>query len=671
MTTAVESIRNVAFLGHPSAGKTTLVDALAHMTGASPRKGSVTDRTSICDTEPEEQDRGHTLVLSIVHAEHEGRSWNFIDTPAYPDFMADAEAGTFASDVAVGVVSFSSGVTYNLRTKMKRAVELGKGRLICLTHLDAENADFDAMIAELREKIGVVCVPFQLPDASGHGFSAVRSTLAEEGSDWRKRLMDRVMDACDDEDLLMRYLETQSLSDEELHAQIPVAIARGALVPVFITNPTSGLGVADFLEFLREFAPHPGLYQSVSTAGEPIELDPEGELLAAVFAVRSDPHVGKICFAKVLRGTLHHSDLVCGPHTPERGQKLGGLFHMIGAKREAIDSAKPGDIVAFSKVDTVKYDECITHPGRALVSVAMPAPPTPMVALAVVPKSRADETKIGEALHKLEAEDPGFHAAVDPETHEMVMRGMSDLHLQVMEQRLKRRFGVEIDTYLPRISFQETVTKSAEGHHRHKKQSGGRGQFGECYVRVRPLEEGSGVVFKDAIVGGAIPRNLIPAVEKGIRELAAEGILTHSKVIDVEVELYDGKFHAVDSDEASFKKAGARAFMDGFHKAAPVLLEPVMELVISIPTDAAGVVFSDLTSHRRGHVFDQWTEADGSITVVKAHAPLSTVQTYHRDLKSQTAGEGAYTMTHVRYAQMPAAEQQKVLAAASKQHAAD
>lgn len=671
MTTAVEAIRNIAFLGHPSSGKTTLVDGLAHLTGASARKGSVADKTSISDTEPEEHDRGHTLVLSVIHAEHDDCSWNFIDTPAYPEFMADAEAGMFASDLAVGVVSFSSGVTYNLRTKMKRARELGKGRAICLTHLDAENANFDEMIVELREKVGQLCVPFQLPDASGHGFSAVRSTLNEQGSDWRKRLMDRVMDSCENEELLERYLETQELTDEELHSQIPMAIAKGTLIPVLVTNPDTGVGVPEFLNFLKEYAPPPSSYQNTSVDGDPISLDPEQGLVGAVFAVRSDPHVGKICYVKILRGTLHASDSIIGPKTPEKGQKLGGLFHMVGAKREPIESAKPGDIASFSKVDSVSYSECITKVGGELVALEMPPEPTQNVALAVVPKTRADEAKIGEALHKLEAEDPGFRSYVDPLTHELIMRGMSDLHLQLMEARLKRRFGVEIETHLPRISFQETVTKPSEGHHRHKKQSGGRGQFGECYVRVRPLEHGSGVVFKDAVVGGSIPRNLIPAVEKGVRELAGEGILTHSKVIDVEVELYDGKFHAVDSDEASFKKAGARAFMDGFHKAGPVLLEPIMELVISIPTDDAGTIFSDLTSQRRGHVLDQWTEADGAITVVKAHVPLSTVQTYHRDLKSQTAGEGTYSMTEVDFARMPAAEQQKVIADAGKRHAED
>jgi elongation factor G len=271
-------------------------------------------------------------------------------------------------------------------------------------------------------------------------------------------------------------------------------------------------------------------------------------------------------------------------------------------------------------------------------------------------------------LHKLEAEDPTFKIEHVKETHEMVMHGMSDLHLQVVESRLRRRFGVEINTHLPRIAYKETITKLSEGHHRHKKQSGGRGQFGECYLRVKPKPQGTGFIFTDAVVGGSIPRNFIPAVEKGIREIVTQGVLTNGTVVDVEVELYDGKFHDVDSDEASFKIAGARAFRDGFVKANPVLLEPVMEMEVHAPTHAAGTIFSDITSHRRGHVVDQGNEADGAVTVIKAEVPLATVLTYHRDLKSQTAGEGSYSMKLTRYAQVPMSEQQKVLQQYGKKH---
>ena len=669
MTTPLSNIRNLAFVGHPSAGKTTLVDAMAFAVGASPRKGSVAEKTSICDTEPEEHEKGHTLQLAAVSALWKGKTWTFLDTPGYPEFVAETGGALFAADLVVGVVSCASAVSYNLRKKMEAARELGRPRAIVVTHLDGENADYDKTVDAIRAAIGNSAVPFLLPDHSGPAFSAVRRTLQDPESPWRQALLDQVMDACEDENLLNRYLETQELDDEALKALVPAALAKGSLVPILVCNPDRGTGVAEVLEFFDQFAPGVGAASFRDAAGAAIAPDAAGEMLAIVFNVKTDPHVGKVCLARVLRGAITATSHVGGPRSAEKGEKLGGLFRLVGKKREPIDTAGPGDIVAFSKVETIALYEPVTTAGKKVPGVLVPTTPVPMVSIAIQPKSRADEQKIGEALHKIEAEDPTFKIDHIAETHEMVMRGMSDLHLQVIEARLKRRFGVEITTHTPRIAYRETITKSAEGHHRHKKQSGGRGQFGECFLRVRPKPQGTGFVFTDAVVGGSIPRNLIPAVEKGIREILPTGVMTHSQVVDMEVELYDGKFHDVDSDEASFKIAGARAFRDGFTKANPVLLEPVMEVEVHAPTHAAGTIFSDITSHRRGHVIDQGNEADGSVTIIKATVPLSTVQTYHRDLKSQTAGEGSYTMKLSHYAQVPLVEQQKVLAQFGKKHA--
>ncbi|MFN0242812.1 MAG: elongation factor G [Planctomycetota bacterium] len=661
-------LRNIAFVGHPSSGKTTLVDALAHLAGASPRKGSVADKTSICDTEPEEQDKQHTLQIAVVSANWHARQWTFIDSPGYPDFQSETAGALFAADLVVGVVSCGSVVPFNLRKKMEAAKELSRARAIVLTHLDGENADFDETVESLREAFGDVCVPYLLPDKSGPGFSAARRTMEDPESAWRQLLMDEVMDACEDEELLARYLETQEISDEQLKQLLPKSMAAGKIVPILVCNPQSGAALQEVEEFFEQYAPAADLIPVKDVDGTPIAPDPAGDLVATVFNVKSDPHVGKVCLVRVLRGTLAGASQVIGPRSGDRGEKLGGLFRLVGKKREPIESAGPGEIVAFSKVESLGYGESLTTAGKKLVRVPFPHLPTPMVTLAVEPKSRADEQKIGEALHKLEAEDPTFKIEHRQDTHEMVMCGMSDLHLQVLESRLKRRFGVEINTRAPKIAYKETITKPSEGHHRHKKQSGGRGQFGECYIRLKPRQQGTGFEFVDGVVGGSIPRNFIPAVEKGIREIVVQGVLVHGQVVDVEVELYDGKYHDVDSDEASFKIAGARAFRDGFVKAHPVLLEPVMEVEIHAPTHAAGTIFSDITSHRRGHVVDQGNEGDGSITVIKAEVPLATVLAYHRDLKSQTAGEGSYTMKLVRYAHVPAAEQQKILAALGKKH---
>ena len=653
-------VRNIAFVGHPSSGKTTLVDAVAYALGASDRKGSVGDKTSICDTEPEEQERQHTLQLAAVRAEKDGTVWNLLDTPGYPEFIADTLSAIFGTELTVGVVSCSSGVTFNLRQKLKRAGALGRGRAIVVTHADGENADYDATIQELRAAVGEICVPVLFPNESGPGFASVTTSTE---ADWKKRLSDRVMDACEDEEVVMEYLETEELSDDVLHAHLPNAVAAGALIPVLVCNPESGLGVEEVIDFIREYGPSPATKPWFTSEGEDVESSADGDLLGVVFNVKSDPHVGKICLARIVRGSLGASDLL----GEGKGEKMGGLFHPLGGKnRDTADSIGAGDIAAFSKVEGIGWGDSFSIAGTEPTKIDAPQLPAPMVARAVEPKSRADEQKIGQSLNKLVAEDPTFTLEHNAMTHQLVMHGMSELHLQIVEARLKRRYGVEIVTSLPKIAYRETVTKPAEGHHRHKKQSGGRGQFGECYIRVRPAEENEGIVFLDKVVGGSIPKNLIPAVEKGIREVAQSGILTDSEVVDVAIELYDGKFHAVDSDEASFKKAGGWAFRDGFHNAAPVLLEPVMAVEISIPADEAGTISSDITSQRRGTVIDQQSEEDGAITVVKAHIPLATMQTYQRDLKSQTAGEGTYAMNLDHYARMPAPEQQKVIAERGK-----
>jgi len=662
------SARNIAFVGHPSSGKTTLVDALAFLIGASARKGSVADKTSICDYEPEEQEKQHTLQMASVWGNWENQNWTFMDTPGYPEFRGEVQSSMFGADLVVGVVSGTSGVTFNLRTKMAAAKELGRGRAIVITHIDLENADFDEIVADLRDKIGEVCVPVRLPNASGAGFTEVRRTILDAESEWCQPLKDRVMDACTDEDLLMEYLDSQEVSEAQLEEMLPHAISTGTIVPVLVCNPQDDVAVDSVLEFFNRFGPSPEMIPTVDADGTEVGGDGSAQLQGTVFSVMSDPHVGRICLARISSGTLNAHDAIAGPNS-EKPEKLGGLFRLVGKKRESIESAGPGDLIAFSKVEKLTCWDSFSLSSDDAPHIRTPNVPTPMVALAVMPKARADEQKIGEALHKLTAEDPTFVVDHDAETHELVIHGMSDLHLAVMLDRLKRRYGVETETQIPRITYHESVTKPAEGHHRHKKQSGGRGQFGECYMRIKPLASGAGVVFTDAVVGGSIPRNLIPAVEKGVREIAGEGILTGGKVIDLEIELYDGKFHAVDSDEASFKMAAKGAFRDGFSKAGPVLLEPVMELEIHVPTEDAGAIFSDITSQRRGHVVDQANEDDGAITVITATAPLAMVQTYHRDLKSQTAGEGNFSMKFSAYARMPAGEQQKIMAAQAKQEA--
>ena len=656
------AIRNVSFVGHPSTGKTTLVDALAFRIGANARKGSPQDGTSLCDTEPEEQSRHHTLQLSVVSAEHDEKDWTLMDTPGYPEFITQAQAAIWASDLVVGVVSCASGASFNLRTKMLLAGRIGRGRAIVLTHLDGENADFDTLVHDLRDRLGEICVPVLLPNESGSGFNKVERTFLHPDSEWNQRLKDRVMDACTDEELMMTYLDDGKLTEEQLEKEMPHAISDGTLIPVLVCNPVSGDGVEEVYTFLKRFGPSPESGLVKDEEGNAVSLDPSGSLSGTVFATLADPHVGRICLARIHAGTITHSSHV-GLADGEGDEKVGGVFRMVGKKHENLETGTPGEIVAFSKVEKIPTWAHFSQAGSPGAKMDVPTAPNPMVALAVEPKSRADEQKIGEALHKLVDEDPSLMLEQTADTHEMVLHGMSELHLQVLFERLSRRYGVEVTTHLPLISYRQTISKAVEAHHRHKKQSGGKGQFGECYLRLRPGIANDPVRFIDNVVGGAIPRNLIPAVEKGIREVCAKGIMAPGEVMGVEVELYDGKFHAVDSDEASFKSAGAKAFREGFESARPVMLEPLVRVEIHVPTDHAGAIFSDLTSHRRGHVIDQQTEAGGAITMIVAEVPKALMQTYHRDLNSTTKGEGTWSMSFVRFAPVPMSEQKKILSA--------
>ncbi|MFT5154864.1 MAG: elongation factor G, partial [Planctomycetota bacterium] len=347
---SLDTIRNIAFVGHPSAGKTTLVDALAHLTGASARKGSVADKSSICDTEPEEQEKQHTLQLSSVAANWGDRKWTFLDTPGYPEFLGEVQSAMFGADLVIGVVSCASGPTFNLRTKMKVAAQLGRGRAIVLTHLDGENADFDIIVADLRERIGEICVPVRLPNGNGASFTDVTRTIADPESEWCTRLKDRVMDACSDEQLLMEYMDNGELTEEQLEEHMPGAIAAGALVPILVCNPESGVGVESTLNYLKRFAPSPDNLPLKDTDGEEIDHSPDGAFAGTVINVKTDPHVGRVCLVRIHRGTLTPADAVHGPGAG-KPEKLGGLFQLVGRKREPVDSAGPGEIVAFSKVE--------------------------------------------------------------------------------------------------------------------------------------------------------------------------------------------------------------------------------------------------------------------------------------------------------------------------------
>lgn len=670
MTTPAASIRNVAFLGHSGTGKTTLVDALAFKTGLVGRQGSVEQGTSISDFEQEEQERKHSFRSAVIHAEHAGKSLNLIDCPGYPDFVSEAISSLVAVETAVSVISATGGVTFNTRAAWQLAETAHVGHVVVVTRNEAENTDFNKTVAEIQEAFGDKCVPVNFPNANGSGFSAVINCLDAENAppEHRERaqayyatLVERVAEA--DEELMMTYLDSGQLSKEVVLENISKAIIVGALVPILAAASREDQGVNQFLRFVDEYLPSPlDMPPRVAHRGETevtIDPDPDGPLIAEVFKSLADQHVGRITFLRIFSGTLRADSQVYpkGAHKPVKLHGINLSYGREGLK--PVDSAGPGSIVAITKLEDFAYGTTVSSEADP-PQLPVPAQPHPWTALSIRPKSSSDDTKMAEGLRRLASEDPTFHLRREETTHELLVEGLGDLHLQILLERLKHRSKVEVETHLPRIPYKETVLAKAEGHHRHKKQSGGRGQFGEVYLRIAPKARGEGYEFIDSVVGGAIPRNLIPAVDKGIHESLHIGPISGSEVIDVAVEVYDGKFHPVDSDEASFKTAGRRAFLDAFQKAKPALLEPVYELEIRVPSRFLGDITSDINT-RRGRI--QGMDTEGDIQVIKAHVPLSEVQSYSSQLRSITAGEGSYAMSFVGYEQAPAHVQEKVASA--------
>ncbi|RMH02027.1 MAG: elongation factor G [Planctomycetota bacterium] len=644
--------RNATFLGHSDAGKTTLVEALAHHFGLTSRQGSVDDGTTLCDFTPEEQEKKHSLGAAVVHVPKAGL--NLIDTPGYPDFLADALTSMGAAGCAVVCVSArNEGMPFHAQRLWQAAGEHKLARAVVVTKADHENLDLGAVLANLRQRFGPSVVPFTLPDQVGPGFSAVGEVVSDPDSEYRSQLVDAIVES--DDALMERYLEEGEVGEDDLAAALPSAMAVGTLAPLFFVDPVRGIGVSELARFLAEQMPTAAQQLEVVKGAAVAGGGADERLVARVWKVLSDKHLGQISYLRVLQGTLRVDMSVPSPRGG-KNLKLSGLSTLLGKELKPIDSAGPGAIVAVTRVEELAVGDTIVSEGEAEpFDFGLPEPFT---SLAVRPKSRNDEQKIGAELAKIAKEDPTFVTFRNPDTRELVVSGLSDLHLSTCLHRLEAR-GVGVETSVPRIAYQETVTARAEGHHRHKKQTGGSGQFGECFIRLAPNERGAGFEFIDAIVGGAIPRQFIPAVEKGILEQMEQGIIAGSKVVDIVVELYDGKAHDVDSDEVSFKIAGARALRDAFLKARPILLEPVMEVAITVPSRYFGDVSGDLNT-RRGQILGM--DSVGDMQIIRAMVPLAEMQTYSTPLRSMTHGEGSFTMKFDHYDQVPAHLQEKIVA---------
>ncbi|MDB5299902.1 MAG: Elongation factor [Phycisphaerales bacterium] len=672
-------IRNILIAGHGGCGKTTLADALLFASGTVSRKGSVADGSSFSDFEKEEKEHGHSIYPAILHADHAGKRINLIDAPGSPDLIGQALACMPAVETVAVVVNAQSGVEVVTRRMMDAAKERNLPRAIIVNKIDMPDVDLEALVEQLRETFGPECLPINLPARGGKAVvDCLLGTEGESDIDTVKRchaaILDQIVEM--DENLMEKYLGGEEPDYDALHAPFEKAMDEAHVVPILFTDAKNGTGIPELLDAMARHFPSPleGNPRSfLSGEGEserPFQYanNPSGLLLAHVFKVTTDPFVGKLAIFRVHQGRAAGNTQVFIGHS-KKSVKLGHVFHLQGKEHREADAIIAGDIGAVAKIEEIHGGD-VLHDDHALDSVHLKplAFPTPMYGLAVTPKARGDEQKISTALAKIMEEDPTFKWHTDRQTHEVVINGLGELHLRLVLEKLKNR-GLHVDTKPPKIAYRETISTTAEGHHRHKKQTGGAGQFGEVFLRIEPLENtsphrkdagGVGYEIVNEVFGGTIPGQFIPAVEKGIHDLMDQGVIAGYAMQDIRVAITDGKHHPVDSKEVAFRAAGKFAFKDAVLKAHPVLLEPIVNMEVTVPEANVGSITGDL-SGKRGRI--QGTDIlPGGMAQVTAKAPLSEVMQYQSQLKSVTGGRGSFVMELSHYEAVPAHVQQQIAA---------
>jgi elongation factor G len=673
-----ESIRNIVLIGSTGTGKTQLAEALLHKAGATNRLGTPDEGNTVSDFEPEEKERAASIATAVLHCTAGGAHLNLLDTPGYADFVGAALRGVSACETAVLVVSAVDGADIHARRLFHAATERGLARIVVVNKADAENVDLAPVVDQIREALGPQCRPLALPVGQGPEFKGVVDALANDSGEAlidvasaHGELVESIIEA--DEALMERYLGDEAISDDELAGAVTQALAGGTLIPIFFTSARQELGVAELLDHLARYAPNPAqgtrrtARKGTDESAEEVtlEADPDGPLCAQVFKVVSDPFVGKVSYLRIYRGRLE-GDTSARVNDDRRDTKFGQILRCQGKDTEPVSAAVAGDVVGVSKMEALSIGDTVTSGGEPLIMPPITVP-VPMFSLALEPKSRGDEQKISEALAKMLDEDNTLATSRDPQTKELVVSGLGDIHILVLLERMKRRYQVEVDTKPPKIPYRETLTGKAEGHYRHKKQTGGAGQFGEVYLRVEPLERNEGFEFVDDIFGGSIPKQFLPAVEKGVREAMDEGVIAGYPFQDVRVTVYDGKHHEVDSKEVAFKIAGRNAFREAVRGARPALLEPYVNMEITVPDEFLGSITGDLNS-RRGRIMGMEAGPGGTQTI-RVQVPLAEVAQYNTQLRSITGGQGSYLMELSHYEPVPAQVQQQIIdkAAQAKQ----
>ncbi len=675
-----EKIRNVAFVGHGGSGKTSLAEALLYVAGATTRQGSVDLGTSILDYEPEEQERKISLGLGVASIEWRGNKINIIDTPGFADFSGDARAALRAADLAVFVVSAVDGVEVGTETLWRAAEEEGIPRAIFITKLDRERASFQRTLDQLRSIFGKGIAPVHVPlgeegELRGLARVVTQKVFAYEPGDKKGKPTDEVPERVKvlaaeahealiesvvetDEAMMEAYFEGVEPERDVVVRTVHQGMLDATIFPVLVGSASKLIGIDTLAEFLVDFAPNPLERVHPPTITGDYEASADGPALAYVFKTVSDPFVGRISLFRVYSGQIAHDD-----HLEVAGDgqvRMHNLFHLQGKDHTDAEHVWCGDIAAVAKVEGAKTGDTLRVAGSG-VQLAPVVYPSPVMELAIAPRSNQDEEKLSAALSRALEDDPTLRVERRSETHETILAGLGDLHLDVTLQRVARKFGVEVDTSLPRIPYRETITGSADVEGKHKKQSGGRGQFGVANIRFSPRPRGTGYEYVDSIKGGSIPRQFIPAVDKGIQEALDRGLVAGYPVVDIAAEVYDGKYHSVDSDELSFRMAGIQAVKAAIPLVRPTLLEPIVKMTIKAPEDYTGDIMGDINS-KRGRVLGM--DTDGSLRVITALVPMGEVQRYAIDLRSMTSGRGSFEVEFDHYEEMPSQDAQRVIAAA-------
>ncbi len=659
-----EDIRNVALAGHAGAGKTTLFEALLQAGGAIPVAGAIERGNTVSDFDDQEKERKHSIHSAIASLDIKGCHINLIDTAGYADFRGQTLAALAAVETCAVVVNASNGVEHGTRRLMHYASERRLARMLVVNRIDMEDLDLAGVLAELRDEFGPECLPVNLP--AENGAKVIDCFFAREGesdlgpvADAHQQIIDQVVET--NEALMNRYLEEgeDKVSSEDLHAAFEQSLREGHLVPICFTSARTGTGVAEWLAIAKKLLPHPGeanpppFVKGSGDNARPVEArpDPDANVIADVFKIINDPFVGKLAVFRVRQGTVR-KDSQLFMDDAKKPFKVGHLLGLHGKEHVEIEQAVPGDIAGVAKIEEIHFN-AVLHDSHDQDGIHLKplSYPLSMFGLAVEPKHKGQDQKLATALVKLAEEDPCLAIEHNKELNETVLRGLSDLHLKLILERMRTRYGVEVTTHPPRIAYRETIGARAEGHHRHKKQTGGAGQFGEVYLRVEPLPRGAGFEFTDEIKGGVIPNQFIPAIEKGIRQVLDAGAIAGYPMQDVRVVVYDGKYHPVDSKEVAFVSAGKKAFLDAVAKAKPIVLEPIVDMDVNVPEQYMGDVTGALAS-KRARINGTDTQRGGGL-VIKAQAPLAEVIDYQTELRSLTGGEGRFAMELSHYDPVP------------------